>query len=203
MNMHEYIQSLRDVATAERAELHTVIRITNPMLRKHTVFVVSATEPTDLTLPLNVLWVNINMVSEHYHTILRRVDKTPTAPYDHTWVVENSYDSLFQDQYYAPEDNTGGQAYPAASSAVYGLARISVEADDEADPIMVTDDDPRMSDDRIPLPHSHDEQPAQWLATATTPVEIYSGTPVTGAVFRFNGSVVEQRKLTAADVEVV
>lgn len=54
--------------------------------------VVSVNEPTNLVLPLNVLWVH--MVSGT-PVLWRRVSKEPGAGTTHTWQPETNYDAIF------------------------------------------------------------------------------------------------------------
>lgn len=49
------------------------------------VIVVSHTEPSDLVLPINVIWVNVNSSSIDYMKALKRVSKEDSVTYAHTW----------------------------------------------------------------------------------------------------------------------
>ena len=64
--------------------------------------VVSNEEPTSLVLPLNVLWVH----SDGGNILIwRRTSKTPSAPWQHSWVPETDYNSIFNTEpVWAPED---------------------------------------------------------------------------------------------------
>ena len=53
-----------------------------------TRFVVGHTEPTSLDIPLNVLWYVRDPASSFYDMIVRRSSRSPTSPYEGTWVQE-------------------------------------------------------------------------------------------------------------------
>lgn len=64
--------------------------------------VVSNVEPTELVLPLNILWVHLENGTP---TLLRRVSKEAGSGTLHTWAPETNYDAIFNtENIWAPED---------------------------------------------------------------------------------------------------
>ena len=64
--------------------------------------VVSNVEPTELVLPLNILWVHLENGTP---TLLRRVSKEAGSGTLHTWAPETNYDAIFTtENVWAPED---------------------------------------------------------------------------------------------------
>jgi hypothetical protein len=174
--------------------------VTHPNLGTVTVLVLSIAEPTTMVLPLNVTWFNFNPLSPHYRKALRRVSKEPSSLYGHTWEVVDTYSEVFVDQYYDSGDQLiliGEEAgVSMASDTVQGIVRLSLPAAQVTDPVACGDNDPRLSDPRVPLPHTHPQGPATALRTNSNTVVIDTSEPPqagmvlvatgpTGAVWRF------------------
>lgn len=68
-----------------------------------------------------------------------------------------SQSSIFFDQGLGgkgDKGDTGDATVPLATTTVFGISKLSVDATDPANPIVVTDNDPRNFNDRYPLPHN-------------------------------------------------
>jgi hypothetical protein len=185
-----------------------VVRISHPTNRTVAVIACAQKEPSTLILPLNVIWVDFDPLSDNYRKALRRVSKTQDSVEgrDHTWETVETYAEVFAIQVYDDADTallTTQNPVPAASVNVMGVARLSVEPEVSSNPVAVAEGDPRLSDARAPTAHTHDEIPATQLKTANGIVTIGgSEAPVAGATLVATGSnSAVWRKLTTSDIQ--
>jgi hypothetical protein len=185
-----------------------VIRISHPTNHTVTSIVCAQSEPFTLVLPLNVTWFDLNPLSLNYRKALRRVDKTidVTNGRQHTWETIDRYDELFVSQYYDDYDTaqlTTQNPVPAASIDVMGVARLSSPAQVPSNPIVVAEGDPRLSDARPAIAHTHAETPTTQLKTASGIVTIGgSEAPTAGATLVATSSTTAVwRRLTTADIQ--
>lgn len=185
-----------------------VVRLSHPTNRTVTVVACAQKEPSLLILPLNVTWIDFDPLSANYRKALRRVSKNEDAVHgrDHTWEIIENYSDVFVTQYYDAEDTaqlTTQNPVPAASPTIMGVARISVAAQVPSNPVAVAEGDPRLSDARQPTAHTHEEQPATQIKTATGVVTIGgSEAPVAGAALVATGpNTAVWRKLTTSDIQ--
>lgn len=184
-----------------------VMRISHPTNASVHVIVCSLREPETLVLPLNVTWFVYDPMSRLYRQALRRESKQPdpTGSFKHTWKSVQTYDEVFVDQYYDSidterlSDNSGP---PPAQTDQLGIARLSYPAEVPSNPVVVTEGDPRLSDARPPLAHTHPERPARQLRTSEGVVTIEgSRAPESGAVLvATSPTTAEWRKLRTSDI---
>lgn len=70
-----------------------------------TLVVVSYTEPYQMTLPINVSWIDGDPDSDDYKLAFKRESKISSGGLNHTWVELSSYEDIFEpEQYYLLED---------------------------------------------------------------------------------------------------
>lgn len=185
-----------------------VLRLSHPTNATVHVLVCALREPSDLVLPINVTWFNLNPQSVDYRQAMRRVSKDPdvAANMDHTWEKVYQYDDVFGLQEYDATDTlllTDNTAIPPAQPTVLGTARLSVPAAVSSNPIVVGDNDPRLSDARIPTAHNHVQEPAQQLKTSVGTVTISgSAAPVAGmSLIAISANQAEWRRLRTSDID--
>lgn len=160
-----------------------VIRLSNPSIAKITAIVCGHEEPTTLVLPLNVTWFDYNPQSVNYMRALRRISKdTPASgTLTHTWEVIDDYDKVFMDQYYDQADtdilSSVSQGIVIATSTVAGIARLATAPENDSDPVVVLNNDQRLSDARDPRPHTHSVVPATQLQANGSVITIADAQP--------------------------
>jgi hypothetical protein len=163
-----------------------VMRRTSSAIQKTSTFVVSKAEPHDMILPLNVIWLCFDPSSSYYKNALRRVSKDADSngSFEHTWEVMYFYDDIWGDQYYDGEDmnNMTGNTPGAATTTSLGLVTLVGTPDDPQNPAVILEGDTRLSDPRVPLPHSHPEKPATMVQHDDGILTIANGTPAPGSM---------------------
>jgi len=133
---------------------------------------VSYLEPDTLTVPYNVTWINANPEHEDYKTLMRRVDaeKYDDSGYRGSWAVLTTVEEIYNEvQYFKKEsDPILGEIDkfrpPLATIKTAGGFYLNREAADDTDPIVVGNNDVRMSNKRVPKPHSHAKLPITMLS---------------------------------------
>jgi len=131
--------------------------------------VVSHGEPNHVTLPLNVTWVVADPDSPHYMKALRRASALPFDGYRNTWAELRTYEDFEDEPQFWDLSATFqfGEVQVAgvqpATDTMRGVFMLNREPADPADPIIVSSDDPRMSNERQPLPHTHPLLPSTML----------------------------------------
>jgi hypothetical protein len=132
------------------------------------IIAISHVEVTHAVLPFNVLWIVSDPSSEDYRKVLRRTDKAESPPYRNTWEEIADYEGMFtQVQYYDHYDTillgelplNNGVVPPAEENSL-GIVRLGLAAADPMDAIACGDNDPRLSDPRVPVSHEHALIPA-------------------------------------------
>lgn len=185
-----------------------VLRLSHPTNRQVSAIVAAHREPLTLVLPLNVTWMVYDPLSTNYRKALRRVSKEPDTVRgtEHTWEVIELYDDVFVAQYYDDTDTallTTQNPVSIATQDTLGVVRISVPSETPSNPVGVVEGDPRLTDPRQPLPHTHPERPATQLKTATGIVTIGgSEAPDEGATLvATSPTTAVWRKLTTSDIQ--
>lgn len=171
--LNQLIQSLLDVNSFMETENRQVTRMISPVLNTSVTIVISATEPHDEPLPMNVVWLCMDRSSQNYRKLLQRRSKSPADGLINTWRLIEKLDSVYTAQYYDPAD-VPGNTFEVATNNVYGIAQLTTEASNAGRPTFVSTDDPRNFDARDPLEHTHPEKAAREFATKSTPVNIVS-----------------------------
>lgn len=170
--LNQFITSLLALTEFETNGTTQVLRQVNPVLNISASFVVSSTEPTDIPLPLNVVWLCMDTKTKFYRMLLTRTSKNATAPFMHTWEEVKEVSSLHAPQFYAQEDLPDGQSLPLATEDDYGVARMSVKPVAEDRPTMVSISDPRNTNARDPLDHTHPEKPTKDLKHSSGKINV-------------------------------
>ncbi len=210
LRLEQLIQDCERISNVRNLDSNNpiVLRLSHPTNATVHVMVCAVREPSDLVLPLNVTWFDLNPQSGSYRKALRRVDKTEDAASatDHTWQVVHEYDEVFVEQTYDAADTlllTDATAVPPAQPAVLGTARLSVAAEVSSNPVVVGEGDPRLTDARTPTAHAHPQDPAQQLKTSIGNVTISgSGAPGPGmALVATSPTQAEWRQLRTSDID--
>jgi hypothetical protein len=180
--LRDFIDGVARYTGIERSDgSPQIVRRTNPSINMTNVFVASFTEPHELLLPENAIWIQYNSSLQDYKWVYRRVSRDPDAAAGttHTWERVTTYDALFIPQFYN-EQSGDLPDYDNAGIAGLGLVQLSVQPADPADPTVITEGDPTLTNARDPLPHieMHDEIPADRLATTGDAVYIANGSPI-------------------------
>jgi len=180
----ENLESISNVQHLDEAN-SIVVRLSNTIAAKINVVACSVNEPTRMVLPLNVSWLNMNPQSPYYLKILVRVSKdAPTssgiAGYTYTWKEASLYSEVFVDQFYDDADAAylnEASVIRDATTTRSGIVRLTVDPAPNTPSVAVAEGDPRLSDARTPLPHTHPLLPAYSLKTSTGEVVISTSTP--------------------------
>lgn len=191
LRLIKYVEALNESTQFEASSppAPKYVRRTNAVLGKTTLIVVSHEEPYATPLPLNVVWACFTKSSPMYRKIYRRVSKEPNPAMgtNHTWVLLQSFDELWEDQYYdsGDEPDSGGDV-PIATTEIRGIVKLSMstDADNPDHPVVVSDTDPRNFDTRYPLLHDemHAEKPLRIIKTTGDNVLMDNGIEVNGCI---------------------
>jgi hypothetical protein len=144
----------------------------NSVLNQTFLVVISATEPTG-TLPLNVIWLVMDKLSDKYQQFMIRTSKTAIAPYLNTWSAMTEIAQLYIPQYYDVEDNAlySGKLLDATSE-VAGVAKLTYVSSTPLTPVFVAETDTRLTDSRNPKAHSHAEKAMRLVKTLNASVDL-------------------------------
>lgn len=182
-----------------------VLRVNAPASLEEFQIVVAHKEPSFSILPYNVTWIVADPVSANYKRAMRRVTSLPFAGYRNTWEILTTVEDIFAvPQYY---EYSGSfqlgevelNGITQATMKMRGTVKLlnnPVDTDPEADinnPVAISSNDPRMSDERDPLPHTHPLTAAEMLAGSTGANEFYvtikdGAPPVAGQVLILTGA---------------
>lgn len=210
LKLEKLIQNLEKIAQDRglSEDNPVVVRLSHPAASMVSVIAVAQQEPHLLILPLNVTWINLNPTSPNFRRALRRQSKDDPNDgiHTHTYVVLETYEQVFVEQYYDLDDEqiiTSGNVAGAATTTSLGLVRMATAPAVAGNPIAVGANDPRLTDARTPLAHTHPQAPAQALATSTTNVIINNSTaPSVGHVLvAVSSTEATWRALTSADIQ--
>lgn len=208
LRLEQLIDALERVSNIRnlRPNNPIVMRISHPTNATVHVISCSLTEPYTQLLPLNVTWFDFDPLSPNYRRALRRSSKTPRDGFNHSWDVIETYDEVFVVQEYDEIDSqflTNVQSVPPASVTELGTVKLSYAPADPAHPVAVVEGDPRLSDPRQPVAHTHPQLPAQQLKTSTGVVNIAgSNAPIVGAVLvATSANSAEWRRLNSNDIQ--
>lgn len=141
---------------------------------KKFVVLVSLLEPDTLTVPYNVTWINADPNHEDYKVLMRRVDaaKYDDKDYRGSWSVLSTVEEIYnEEQYFKKEADPILGAVPdfrppLASVDRFGGFKLSQGSVivNPLSPIVVGTNDPRMSNPREALPHTHGDIPRTMLS---------------------------------------
>ena len=211
LRLQQLIEDFERVSNVRNLDTNNpiVMRISHPTNATVHVIVCSLVEPETLVLPLNVTWFVYDPQHEFYRRALRRIDKNPDpahASFNDTWELIETYDEVFVEQYYDTIDTdllTDSSGPVAAQTTVLGIARLSAPAAVASNPVVVGEGDPRLSDARVPVAHTHPEQAARQLQTSEGVVTIQGSlAPIAGAALvATSPTTAEWRQLRGSDVQ--
>lgn len=122
------------------------------------ILIASYGEPTFSEIPYNVLWLDMSGSSVSYKQILRRVSHISDGQHRGTWFKCDAYSDLYAEAqvYLTVVENASDLGLDVGDLTV-GLAtttkmgRVLLESGTAA--VGICSDDPRMDDERTPLPH--------------------------------------------------
>lgn len=168
-----------------------ITRQINPTLNISCTFIVASTEPAGVVLPMNVVWLCMDVNSTFYRKFLARKSKTPAGGFQNTWEEVTNFNSLWAPQYYDPSDISGGDEIPNASVDTYGIARLTTAPATVGRPTFVSVSDPRNTDKRTPLPHDemHAEKPLVDVKTVQDKVNMDADVGDSGSTFIADSNV--------------
>lgn len=162
--------------------------------------VVSMTEPTFADKPYNLIWIDANPGSPQYKFVLLRTSHVSDGNHRGSWITIDDYANIFASKqiYRRVVENAsdlgieaGDIVLPHANTTRVGTVVVQALQDsgdedlrDKADPVVVSDDDPRMSDARYPTYHEHPDFPRTMIRINSKQfAEVGSSiAPVAGAV---------------------
>lgn len=165
-----------------------VMRHTDVVSNRTVAIVCSQVEPINMVLPLNVVWFCFKPESPLYKQALKRTSKDPgtfqSQDIEQSWDILYFYEDILENQVYDPADLSLIQVSgtPFATITQLGKVRLTQDPLDTNLPVAIVDDDPRMFNDRDPLPHTHPEVPATMLSHATGHSVVQDSVPSIGAV---------------------
>lgn len=162
-----------------------VVRQINPTLNISCTHIIASTEPVNIVLPMNVIWLCMDVNSVFYRKFIVRKNKTPSNGFKNTWEEVKNFNSFWAPQYYDPSDIGGGTDIPNASVDDHGIARLTVEPATVGRPTFVAVSDPRNTDKRTPLPHDemHAEKPLVEVKTVQDKVNMDAKVGDNGSTF--------------------
>ncbi len=146
----------------------------NSVLNQSHVIVISGTEPTGV-LPLNVIWLVEDKLSNYYQQFLVRTSKTAADGYANTWKLITEVLEIYTPQYFDAGDNAlyAGKVLDA-STTVAGVAKISYASSTPNTPVFVAVGDSRNTNSRDPKAHAHAEKALREIKTLTGAVNVVS-----------------------------
>lgn len=182
------------------------VRMTNRSTGKAVVIYCAYSAPRFVVLPANVLWIDMNPESDKFMTAFKRTSYDQANPDNDVWTELYFYDDAMVDQSY---DQTDMQYIsldppPRATKSVHGVGMLSA-----TDPTatVVVDEDPRLSDNRDPIDHVHEEVPATHVGYVDgdgSLVEAYpiadQNTPALNQTLRFDGAQFVWGKIKESDL---
>ena len=215
-----FIDNALSIADKRNLAKENPVVVTIPVENaENIIVVVSHLEPNHVTLPFNVTWIVADPASPDYRRALRRVSALAYGGYRNTWATLTTYqDILDEPQFYdrtatfqlGEVQTTGVQP---ATEEVRGIFRLLDAATDPQDPVVVGDNDPRMSDARPPQPHAHPLLPATMLQGSVGINDFFvtiedSNPPQQGQILAITGPGTQPneyigiwRNVTQADIE--
>jgi hypothetical protein len=216
-----FINNAISIADKRNLAKENPIVVTIPQTNAEEIItVVSFMEPNHVTLPFNVTWIVADPASSDYKRALRRVSALPFGGRRNTWATLTVYqDILDEPQFYdrtatfslGEVETTGVLPATAIARGVFKL--LQADTNDAQNPVVVGDNDPRMTDARMPVPHGHPLLPAIALEGSSGINDFYvtisdSAPPTPGQALMITGTGTQPneykgiwRTVVAADIE--
>lgn len=175
MLLSDYVRQAMAIADYRNLAWENPIPLEIPLANGEAFIVVVAhLEPNNVTLPFNVIWIVADPKSEHYQKVLRRYSAVAANGFRNSWTEIDTYEEMVAEPQFwdlSSGFNLGEVDAPQtgpATTDVRGFFKLNRDyADDAQAPVVVGDNDPRMSDDRDPLPHTHPKLPITMMLGAT------------------------------------
>tara|TARA_B100000700_G_scaffold88627_1_gene99947 strand:- start:62637 stop:67133 length:4497 start_codon:yes stop_codon:yes gene_type:complete len=191
--LEQFVDRLMAVADKRNLAYENPVTIMIDVGQEQFYVVVSHAEPNHVTLPLNVTWIVADPESPNYRKALRRASALPFDGLRNTWAELRTYEDFTEELQFWDLSATfqfGEIQVPGVKEATptrRGLFSLNREAGDPDDPVVVGDNDERMSNPRQPLPHQHPLLPSTMLAGSTGINEFYviiseGGSPAEGQI---------------------
>lgn len=193
----EFISMTLSLADKRNLAKENPIVVTIPVANAESIItVVSHLEPNHVTLPFNVIWIVADPDSVDYAKAFRRLSALPYGGRRNTWANLTTYqDILDEPQFYdrtatfqLGEVQTSG--VQPATDKVRGTFKLLDVAFDPLSPVVVGDNDPRMTNARTPKPHSH-------------PLLPYSAVQGSGGINNFYVNIEDSLAPTAGQVLMI
>lgn len=179
-----------------------ITRNVSPVLNIMSTQVVADTEPHDISLPLNVVWLCMDRSTPFYRVLLARESKEPSQGFKHTWKPLTNLKQIWIPQYYDNEESNTGSQIENATTLTTGLARLTVKPEADAYPKFVSVSDLRRTDARYPNPHTHPERPAVRLKHVTGSISIDATQPLEGQTLKaLNALEAEYATVKSVDIK--
>lgn len=182
------------------------VRITNRSTGKAVVFYCAYSAPRFVVLPSNVIWIDANPESDKFMAAFKRTSYDQANPDNDVWTELYFYDDAMAEQAYNPTDMqyVSMDPPPSATKSMHGVGLLS-SADPDA--VAIVSSDARLTDDREPLDHVHDEVPAThigYVGTGGTLVDSYpiadQDIPALNQTLRFDGAQYVWGKIKESDL---
>lgn len=167
--------------------------------------VCSIVEPTNMILPMNVVWIVFDKDSPFYKQALQRSSKARSSNFMHTWNLLYFYDNVFTEQYYDPDDISGVPTEPVgvATEDVAGTIELNQISSTPSSPVILSEGHHSLTNNRDPKTHTHIKRQAESLITATASLPIADqSVPEVGMVLISSGTAFSWRKLAESDISV-
>lgn len=173
--LSEFVARALALADYRNLARENPIPVQIPLLNGETLIVVVAElEPNNVTLPFNVSWIVANPDSVDHMKVLRRTTAEQSVRYRNTWQEVTTYEDLISEAQFwdfSSGFNLGEVDVPQVSAAtveVRGLVKLNrAYVPDPSSPLVVGDNDLRMGNKRVPLPHNHPKMPITMLRGAS------------------------------------
>lgn len=180
-----------------------IVRQINPTLNISCTHIIASHEPVGVVLPMNVIWLCMDVDSTFYRKFIARKNKTPSGQYQNTWEEVLNFNAFWAPQYYDPADTSAGGGIQNANEDDYGIARLTTEPASTGRPTFVSVSDPRNTDARTPLPHDemHPEKPMVNVKTVQDRVNMDAVSGAQGSTFIADTNVkASYGKLIASEI---
>jgi hypothetical protein len=215
LKLERLIEAQRVISAVDSLDsnLPVVVRTQDPETSLTVAVVCSVIEPTEIILPMNVIWICFDKRSTLYAQALKRVSKAadPMTPgLKQTWEVLYFYEDVFEEQYYDPEDIEDVNTEPVgpANVTTLGIVLLNVPSISSGVPHIISDGHESLTNRRVPTAHSHPEKPATILYVSEIEeleqIEIIDQpAPEVGMALCSTNQTLQWRKLTVADLAEV
>lgn len=215
LKLERYIEAQRNVSFVDSLDtnLPVVVRAQDPETGKTVAVVCSVIEPTEIILPMNVIWLCFDKRSPMYNQAFRRTSKTQDPVYSHlknSWELLYFYADVFIEQFYDPADLVDVETEPVgpATTTDLGIVSLNYPPLSATSPRIISVGHESLTNNRDPNAHTHPEVPATILAQfvdeepVSLPI-INQPNPELNMALCYGVDGFQWRKLTESDLEVI